>query len=167
MPFWSRKAEKTDQDAMELLKLKSEVQSLRLALQECEAERRRQGGEALEAQVVARVEALFLDLGAPIAQLILQGTLIEQGQAVSAQDLWRIVQRLLAVLKSHGLEESEPIGMAVRFDPTLHIPVGPPLRPGERAQVCVPGLRYRGRVIARPGVSASTEGGADGRPVGH
>ncbi len=172
MPFWSRKPQKPSSSDTELLALRAEVQSLRLTLQEREAElqRLRQQGERAPAQVeallAARLEALFQELAAPVAQLLLQGALIEKGQAVAARDMWLVAQRLIAVLKAQGVEICDPLGASVRFDPDRHMSLGAPMQAGQPALVRLPGVRYRGRILHKAGVVPAEE--ADhGGPSGY
>jgi len=169
MPFWSRKPEKSSSSPTELLALKAEVQALRLTLQEREAELRQlkeRTPAQVEALVAARVEALFQELAAPVAQLLLQGALIEAGQSVAGRDVWLVAQRLIAGLKAQGLEISDPIGASVSFDPDRHMSLSAPLRAGQQALVRLPGVRYRGRILHKAGVLPAEEAG-DGRPSGH
>ncbi len=162
MPFWSRRKKEGAPAEARMLQLEAELQALRLTLEEREAELRRLRAQweqerarstaQVEAQVQAQMAALMEAAAPPVAQVLLQGSLIEAGQEVRARDVWLVVQRLVRVLEAHGLEVSTPIGTEVAFDPDRHQPLSGSCPAGTRARVRLPGLSYRGRLIHKAGV---------------
>lgn len=146
----------------DLLALRSELQRLRLALDEAtarsqrledELSRQRLGDEARRA---AAQEKLLTDLAAPAAQFLLQLDLAgRQGKPVQAADALAVARSLLNTLASYGLQPAEIAGQACPFDPEHHAPLaaGVAIQPGQLVLIRVPGFTYQGRRLRKAGVS--------------
>lgn len=148
-----------------LLNLESEIQSLRLTINEreqtiaqlrSELERQRQNesnNQAIAFQT--QQEQVFSELAAPISQLLTQIYLLEiENKPVQAKDAIAIVKRMLRVFTEQGLTQVGNIGEVVNFDPNLHQPLSSAveINNGQAVKIRVAGLTYQGRVLRAAGV---------------
>lgn len=147
------------------LALEREVQTLRLDLDEkdraiarlqADLDRQRDGADAQVEQVAqARMERLFADVAAPVAQLLTQAHLVEvEGRPVQARDILSVARRLVRALEDQGLTLEESVGESAPFDPARHEPLSAhnDLQPGQPALVRFVGVAYRGRRLRKAGV---------------
>jgi molecular chaperone GrpE (heat shock protein) len=151
-------------DHERLLALRREVQDLRLLLDERGREvaalrealdRQRSDAEARSAEAVrAKMEQLLAEAAGPVAQLVMQGHLLEaEGKPVQARDVLAVARRLVRVLEDEGLAVDGRVGERAAFDPDRHAVLGgeaPP--PGQAVVVRFVGISCRGRVLRKAGV---------------
>ncbi|HET92342.1 MAG TPA: hypothetical protein ENN99_16625 [Chloroflexi bacterium] len=146
------------------LDLEREVQHLRIELAE-ERERaarlrqvlERQRGDAemhVSGRVEAQVEHLLTAAAAPVAQLLTQTHLVEEGQPVAARDVLTVARRLVRVLEDIGLTVEGEIGERAPFDPDRQEPLSAAVLPqrGQPVVVRFVGVVYRGQVLRKAGV---------------
>ncbi|HEX7433038.1 MAG TPA: hypothetical protein VF326_05230 [Anaerolineaceae bacterium] len=149
-------------DQASLLSLQSQVQSLKLELEESnktirqlnETLERSHSQAAASAQDKAdvRLEALYTTLSGPVSQLLTQAELIDgQGKAIPAQDVLVLVKKIIKGLQENGLTLSGQIGQIAVFNPDLHAPVSSdsPLSPGDEVRIRFAGVNYKGRLLRK------------------
>jgi len=103
-----------------------------------------------------RMEQLFVDLGAPLAQAVTQDYLSSaQGKTIQPKDLLAVTRRFVGCLKSHGLELMGTIGEATDFDPKIHesLSLDEKIEQGERVTIRMVGLSFMGKILRRIAVS--------------
>jgi len=148
-----------------LLRLESEIQTLRLTLNEkeqlisklrTESDRQRQNETRNQAIALqTQQEQFFTDIAAPVSQLLTQIHLLEvEGKPVQAKDVISVVKRILRILEEQGLTPSATIGETIPFDPNLHQPLSSAidLKNGQTVKVRLAGLNYQGKVLKAAGV---------------
>ncbi len=148
------------------LGLEREVQQLRLELAETQRALSRLQGEQVTlkagesklvtAVVAAEREALFVDLAGPLAHLLTQAALTENGKELNPHDVLAVALRLARTLGDHGVIPCGEIGASELFDPDRHLPLttgGAPKR-GQAVKVRVVGLTYQGKMLRKIGVEA-------------
>ncbi len=159
---WFGRSQQAEGEA--LLRERSEVQALRLELQERERmlatlksdlERLRRGEqERIEEGVQAQRERFLTEAAGPVAQLLTQAHLLEvEGKPVEVRDVLAVARRLVRLLEDEGLTPEGQVGSTVPFDPDRHEPVGGELTAGQPAVVRFVGLTCRGRRVRKAGVT--------------
>ena len=141
--------------------LGAEAAGLRLELQEARAllEQSRARADALEASaaqsvrqsVDARVERLLAGLASPIAQLRLQGHLLESGREVCARDVMALADGIASGVEQMGLERTCQPEERTAFDPDTMAPLraGEDIRAGDPVTVKLIGFRHAGGVLLK------------------
>ena len=101
--------------------------------------------------VQTKLELLFADAAAPVAQLLTQLHLQEEGKPVQAKDVLIVAKRLVRTLKDNGLTLEGSIGKQVPFDPTRHEPLGTDvlLNRGQSVIVRFVGVAYQGKLLRK------------------
>ncbi|MEW6157043.1 MAG: hypothetical protein AB1813_06395 [Verrucomicrobiota bacterium] len=117
-------------DSERLLILQRELASLRLDLAEkekCLADFRRQSeAEKLSADIrwseqwQSHIAQLLEEAATPVAQLLTQTHLHNNGTPVQTKDVLALVHRLIALFERLGLKAEGEIGAIVAFDPDRH-----------------------------------------------
>lgn len=151
-----------------ILALEREAQRLRLELEEAQRrvevlkgdlERQRRSEEQRLGDIVqAKIERLFSDVAAPVAQLLTQAYLVEvEGKPVQAKDVIVVAKRLVRVLEDNGLALEGKVGEIVPFEPNRHEPLSADasLKPGEQVLIRFVGVSYGGKVLKKAGVVRS------------
>lgn len=152
------------QEDERLLALERQIQNLRLELAERnqlvdklkqELERQRNSeSDRITTAVQTQVEQLLTDAAAPVAQLLTQAYLLEQGKSVQAKDVIVVAKRLIRSLEDNGLTLTGSLGETVSFDSNLHDPLSTStaLTQGIPVVVKFVGVSYQGKVIRKAGV---------------
>lgn len=144
----------------------SQIQRLRLELAEHDAtiatlqqdlaRERATVGRNVAETLDQRLEDLFSQAAAPIAQFLTQAFLVEQqGKDVPPRDIVRLARRIVRAFEDAGLEIREEVGTEARFDPNLHesLSSDQPIQAGAAVAVRFCGIAYRGRLLRKAGVS--------------
>lgn len=152
------------QEDERLLALERQIQNLRLELaernqladklkQELERQRTSQS-DRLTSAIQAQIEQMLTDAAAPVAQLLTQAYLLEQGKSVQAKDVIVVAKRLIHSLEDNGLTLTGSLGETVSFDSNLHeeLSTSTALRQGIPVVVKFVGVSYQGKVIRKAGV---------------
>lgn len=146
--------------------LSGELQSLRLELAERDVtivslkQDLARAGAGLDRQVAEkldhRLESLFREAAAPVAQLLTQAFLVDQqGKDVPVRDVVRLARRIVRALEDAGLEIRDTVGNQVAFDASLHEPLSSEqvLVTGARVAIRFCGIAFRGCVLRKASVS--------------
>ena len=143
------------------LMLQRDLAAIRLDLQETQAalvaERARTAAldkaqaTLVQEGITAHLEALFIDLAAPLSQLRLQAALLDAGTAVAAADVMALARRCIAVVERAGLEPIGTTGEVMPFDPETAQALGEGVQiaPGDTIRIRIAGYRYHHRVLRK------------------
>jgi len=156
--------------AEELLALQNQLQTARLEIQEQnkklaalqeELERaRRQQEKQNQESLSNRLQALFNDLAAPVAQLLTQEYLVEQGKPVQNRDILSVTRRLVRALEQNGLCIEHRPGEETPFDGNRHTPLNAAqtIVAGQPVIVRFAAIAYQGRILYKAGVEEKKAG---------
>ncbi len=151
-----------------ILALESEMQSLKLEMQEQErllkqacsdlelAEKKVDG--TIKGKFEQQMEALARELASPMVQLKTQQHLSAQRQ-IQAKDVLAVAMRMVQSIESSGIKLLGNIGELVKFDSTAHEGLNMndgTLNEGGSARISMPGISYNERIIRKIAV-ISTE----------
>jgi len=145
----------------EILTIRRELAAARLQAQELEkqlgsirnqlaiAEKTRQ--EHIRQSTAAQLESLFSRLAAPLAQLILQDALLQQGQQVAARDVMVLARQFAEAVQQAGLQPIGSVGEIKPFDPEWAQPLatGVALNAGEEVVIRFIGYRFGDQVLRK------------------
>jgi molecular chaperone GrpE (heat shock protein) len=138
---------------MELAEREETIRTLKEDLTRERAMQQRQVAETVD----QRLETLFGQAAAPVAQFLTQGHLVEEhGKEVPVRDVVRLTRRIVRALEEAGLEICEVVGSHAAFNANLHEPLsaGQAIDPGTPIAVQFCGIAFRGRVLRKAGVAA-------------
>jgi molecular chaperone GrpE (heat shock protein) len=145
----------------EVLKLKSEIASLKLDLKDSEGklakERKRidsmqsSQSDQVKQRVESQIEDLFDQLATPLSQLRMQSSLMEQGKAVKSSDIMAVAGSFANIVEKAGLEPVGTTGKMLKFDPAIAQSLGSTgsINIGDEVIVKFIGYRYKERVIRK------------------
>ena len=102
---------------------------------------------------------LFRSLEPFLLQLPVVAADVQAGEALSAEDIVRLLGMIPHQLRAIGIMPIGVVGEVVPFDPAVHRPVASKsgtIATGEKARVVVPGYRYEDVVLVQAEVSAES-----------
>jgi molecular chaperone GrpE (heat shock protein) len=135
----------------------AERDAIILALQEDLTRERGAREQQLTETLDHRLENLFCQAAAPIAQFLTQAHLVDQeGKEVPLRDVVRLARRIVRVLEEAGLEVRETVGSQMPFDANQHdlLAAGQTIAAGTPVAIRFCGIAFRGRVLRKAGVAA-------------
>jgi molecular chaperone GrpE (heat shock protein) len=162
---WFRKKRQVEEKDKTLLDAQSELQSLRLEIQERDKtianlkddlNRERDGKTAqVKESTQAFIEKLIVEASTPVSQLLTQAHLLEsEGKPIQAKDVISISKRFIHVFENAGMNIEGTLGEKVSFDPNYHNPlsINSEIKGGDKVVIKLVGISYQGKVIRKAGV---------------
>ena len=156
---------KSSDSSVQLLDLRSEVQKLKIEIQERDKTLARlkddlsREREARTTQVAESIrdsmEKLMVNAASPVSQLVTQAHLLEsQDKPVQARDVISVSKRLIRVFEDAGMKTEGSIGEIASFDPNYHAPLAgdASIKIGDRVIIRLTGVSFNGRIIRKAGV---------------
>jgi molecular chaperone GrpE (heat shock protein) len=106
----------------------------------------------------AWAEALFSDLASLVSQAELIKYLNEvEKKEVKVSDTILLLDRILKILRAHGLELFGEIASILPFDPSRHMPISSAavFRVSQPVRIRFHGIAYQGKILRKAGVDES------------
>jgi hypothetical protein len=166
MPEWldqllgKKKQDGLGQETSRLIK-ESELQSLRLALDEQEEAIRRLRDEIIHlqnardedarARVQSQLSSLFQSIAGPLVQMLAQHHLAKEGVAIKTENLANLTQQMAASLERYGLRLEGELDDVVPYDPARHMlhQAEGGLNPGEPVRIRIQGASLAGENLQK------------------
>ncbi len=174
MPEWldqllgKKKTEQAADEKGHLVK-ESELQSLRLVLDEQEKTIQRLKAEIVRLQAaqnedtLARLQGqllnLFQDISQPLVQMLAQHHLGQKSVTINIENLAHLTHQIVAALEKYGFQLDGQLSEAVAYDPSLHTPLNAvqDLKPGTPVQIRIQGTRLAGETLHKAIVTPINE----------
>lgn len=167
---WRRRRGADRDGAERALVAESELAGARLELAERERALARLGDDLARARsgqeaaiteaVLAGRTRLVESVATPMAQLVTQARLTEDGRTLQAGEVLRPAMRLVRAMEDEGLTLVGQVGDRAPFDPAAHRPLDArtSLSPGEPAVVRLVGIALEGAIVRKAGVEPEAGG---------